>query len=332
MEYTTFGGLTGPQVSTLALGVMMFGTTTDEATAVAILDRFREAGGTFLDTADCYAFWVDGASGHESEELLGRWLASRGCRDEMAISTKLGAQPDPAFAAPWPRNAEGLSAPVVRAAAEGSLARLGTDHVEVLFSHIEDTSVTFPETVGAFAELIAEGKVAVAGVSNHPTSRVKRARAAAEALGVPGYTAVQQRHAYLRALPGAGFSSPQETADDELLAMVRDGEVSMMAYATLLEGALVRPDRPLPPQYQSPENETRLSTLWRVADEAGVTRTQLALAWLLRGDPAIVPVVGVSSVAQLDDALGALDVPQDVVTALTDAVTEAVAEAVGAAA
>jgi aryl-alcohol dehydrogenase-like predicted oxidoreductase len=107
MDTTTFGGPTGPQVSTLALGTMMFGTKTDEATSFAVLDRFREAGGTFLDTADCYAFWVDGATGRESEELLGRWLASRGCREEMVIATKLGAQPDPAFgtAAVWRRKA-----------------------------------------------------------------------------------------------------------------------------------------------------------------------------------------------------------------------------------
>jgi aryl-alcohol dehydrogenase-like predicted oxidoreductase len=320
MEYTTFGGPNGPRVSTIALGTMMFGTTVDEPTSFAILDRFREAGGTFLDTADCYAFWVDGATGHESEELVGRWLASRGCRAEMVISTKLGAQPDPALGPKWPRNAEGLSAPTVRAAAEGSLARLGTDRVEVLFSHIEDTSVTFAETLGAFGELIAQGKVAVAGVSNHPTSRIKRARAAAEALGVPGYTAVQQRHGYLRALPGAGFSSPQETADDELLAMVRAGEVSLMAYSTLLEGALVRADRPLPPQYQSPENERRMRALWDAAEQAGVSRTALGLAWLLYGDPAIVPVLGVSSVAQLDDGLGALEVPREAVAALAEAV------------
>lgn len=320
MDYTTFGAPYGPRVSTLALGVMMFGTTVDEPTSFAILDRFREAGGTFLDTADCYAFWVQGATGRESENLLGRWLAARGCREEMAISTKLGAQPDPEIDAPWPRNAEGLSAPTVRAAAEGSLRRLGTDHVEVLFSHIEDTSVRYHETVAAFGELIAEGKAAVAGVSNHPTTRVKRARAVAQDLGVPGYTAVQQRHGYLRARPDACFSSPQEPADDELLAMVRDGEVSMMAYSTLLEGSLVREDRPLDDNYQSAVNDERRRTLWRVAEEAGVTRTQLALAYLLYGDPAIVPVLGVSSVAQLDDCLAAVDVPLDAVKALADQV------------
>src|SRR5437764_1426559 len=127
MEYTTFGGAAGPQVSTLALGVMTFGTTVEATTSYAILDRFREAGGTFLDTADCYAFWVEGATGHESEELLGGWLADRGCREEMVISTKLGAQPNPELGSIWPRNAEGLSAPAVRAAAEGSLKRIGTD-------------------------------------------------------------------------------------------------------------------------------------------------------------------------------------------------------------
>ncbi|WP_370373891.1 aldo/keto reductase [Catenulispora sp. GP43] len=323
MDTTIFGGHGGPRVSTLALGTMMFGTTIDEPTSFAILDRFREAGGTFLDTADCYSFWVEGATGHESEQTVGRWMAARGCREEMVISTKLGAQPDPALGSvPWPRNAEGLSAPAIRKAIEGSLQRLGTDHVEVLFAHIEDLSVTFTETAGAFGELIVQGKVAVAGVSNHPTTRVKRARAAAEELGVPGYTAVQQRHGFLRALPGASFTSPQEPADDELLAMVRAGELSMMAYSSLLEGSLVRADRPLPRQYQSPENQRRVQALWHAADEAGVSRTQLALAWLMKGDPAIVPVFGVSSVAQLEDGLGAVDVPQEVATALAKTLAE----------
>jgi aryl-alcohol dehydrogenase-like predicted oxidoreductase len=325
MDYLIFGGPGGPRVSTLALGALGFGTNVDEATSFAILDRFREAGGTFLDTADCYSFWIDGATGRESEELLGRWLAARGCRDELAIATKLGAQPDPALGPTWPRNAEGLSAATVRAAAEGSLKRLGTDHVDVLFSHIEDPSVMFYETVGAFAELMAEGKVTVAGVSNHTTSHVKAARAAAQEMGVPGYTAVQQRHGYLRALPGASFPSPQEAADDELLALVHGAELSMMAYSALLAGAIVREDRPLTRQYQSPENAARLAALWRVADQAGVTRTQLALAWLLRGGTPIVPVLGVSSVAQLDEALGALTVPPDAIAALATAADEAVA-------
>jgi aryl-alcohol dehydrogenase-like predicted oxidoreductase len=316
MEYTQFGGPRGARVSALALGALPFGAAVDEKTSFAILDRFREAGGTFIDTADCYCFWVDGATGRESEELLGRWLASRGCRDDVVISTKLGAQPVAELAATWPRNAEGLSAKTVREAAEGSLRRLGTDHVDVLFTHLEDRSVDLEETVGALAALIADGLVGQAGVSNHPTSRIRQARAAAAELGVPGYTAVQQRHSWLRPRPGATFDI-QEAADDALLAYVREQEdLSLMGYSMLIEGALVRPERELPRQYQSPENERRKPLLAETAKAAGVTPAQLAQAWALRGDPQVVPVIGVKSVAQLDEALGALTVPADAVAAL----------------
>ncbi|MFD0633769.1 aldo/keto reductase [Catenulispora yoronensis] len=323
----TFRRPGGAAVSTLALGALPFGAGVDEPTSFALLDRFVEAGGTFIDTADCYCFWVAGRTGRESEELLGRWLASRKNRDGLVISTKLGAQPDPELATTWPRNAEGLSAKTVRAAAEGSLRRLGTDHVDVLFAHLEDRSVDFVETVGAFADLVADGLIGQAGVSNHPTSRIKQARAAAVELGVPGYTAVQQRHSFLTPKPGASFEI-QEAADDDLLALVRaQDDLSMMAYTALLEGALVREDRPLPRQYQTPQNERRRAALWRTAQEAGVTRAQLALAWVLRGDPQIIPVLGVSTLSQLDDALGAPAVPADALAALAVAVDEAEAEA-----
>ena len=104
----------------------------DELVSV-LVDRFREVGGTFLDTADCYIFWREGCTGRESELLLGRWLADRGCRDELVISTKLGGQPvGPAAGGrpgelAWSRNAEGLSRQVVAQAAEGSLGRLGIE-------------------------------------------------------------------------------------------------------------------------------------------------------------------------------------------------------------
>jgi aryl-alcohol dehydrogenase-like predicted oxidoreductase len=322
MEYTTFGGPAGPRVSTLALGTLPFGAVLDEATSFAILDRFREAGGTFLDTADCYCFWHDGRTGRESEDLLGRWLAGRGCRDEVVIATKVGAQPDPALKVAWPRSAEGLSAATVRSAAEGSLKRLGTDRVEVLFAHIQDLSVDFRETVGAFGELISEGMIGQAGVSNHPTPAIRTARAAAAELGVPGYTAVQQRHSVLPPRPGASFydHGPQIAVDDELLTLVdQSPDLSLMAYSTLIEGSLVRADRPLPWQYDTPGNQRRRQALWRIAEEAGVTPTQLALATLLRGQTEIIPVLGVSSVAQLDDALGALEVPRDAVAAWAEA-------------
>lgn len=125
MKYRTIGidPKTRREVSVLSLGAMHFGTATDEATSFAILDRYAEAGGTFIDTSGNYAFWV-GSQGGESEELLGRWRRSRGVGDEIAIATKVGARPlSPGTS--FLDNPEGLSAPVIRESAERSLARLG---------------------------------------------------------------------------------------------------------------------------------------------------------------------------------------------------------------
>src|ERR1700761_8812952 len=126
---------------------MHFGTATDEATSFAILDRYVEAGGTFIDTADSYGYWFNGGQGGESEELLGRWRRSRGVGDEIVIATKLGARPL-APGTTFIDNPEGLSAGVIRESAERSLDRLGLSRLDVLYAHIEDPAVPLAETGG----------------------------------------------------------------------------------------------------------------------------------------------------------------------------------------
>ena len=182
MKYRTIGTdpKTRREVSVLSLGAMHFGTATDEATSFAILDRYAEAGGTFIDTADNYAFWVNGTQGGESEELLGRWRHSRGAGDEIVIATKLGARPL-APGTSYTDNAEGLSAPAIRKSAERSRDRLGMARLDLLYAHIEDPAVPLAETVEAFAALVAEGTVGLLGVSNHWAWRVERARNLASA-------------------------------------------------------------------------------------------------------------------------------------------------------
>ena len=163
MKYRTIG--TDPkirrEVSVLSLGAMHFGTATDEATSFALLDRYVQAGGTFIDTADNYAFWI-GTQGGESEELLGRWRRSRGVCDEIVIATKLGARPL-APGTSFSDNAEGLSAKVIRESAERSRDRLGMSRLDLLYAHIEDPQVPLAETVEAFAALVADGAVGLLG-------------------------------------------------------------------------------------------------------------------------------------------------------------------------
>ncbi|MDO0938386.1 aldo/keto reductase [Streptomyces sp. DG2A-72] len=312
MEYRTIGTdpKTRREVSVLALGAMLFGSRTDEATSFAVLDRYVEAGGTFIDTSDNYAFWEDGSQGGQSEELLGRWRRSRGVGDEIVIATKLGARPL-APGTSYVDNPEGLSAKVIRESAERSRERLGVAKLDLLYAHIEDHRVPLQETVEAFAELVAEGTVGLLGVSNHAMWRVERARALAAAAGLPGYEVLQYAHSHLRPrtdVPDDLFPDGSlGHAGAELLSYLRaEPGLTLIAYSPLLKGAYTHPDR-LPADFDHPGAAARLKVLREVAKETGATVNQVVLAWQIGGELPIVPLAGASSVAQLDENLAAVD-------------------------
>jgi aryl-alcohol dehydrogenase-like predicted oxidoreductase len=296
----------------LALGTMFFGTRLDERTCIDLLDQFVGEGGALIDTANSYAFWVEnGGVGGQSERVIGRWLTSRpDMRDRVYLSTKVGA--DPSGPGQWPANAEGLSASVIRAAAQASLDRLRTDWIDLYWAHMEDRSVPLQETVGAMADLAATGTVRRLGCSNHPLWRVERAREIARINGCPGYSALQLRYSYLQPRPGVAL--PEQSAvrfgwvTDETIDYVQSNPgLSLWAYTPLLRGAYSRTDRSLPEGYQHPGTSRRLEALAAVAQETGATRNQVVLAWLIGGLPHVIPIVGVSTAAQLDEAIaGAL--------------------------
>jgi aryl-alcohol dehydrogenase-like predicted oxidoreductase len=290
----------------LALGAMFFGTRVDEQTSFDLLDRFVAAGGRVIDTANNYAFWVDPSGlGGQSEAVIGRWLARRpGMRDNVVISTKVGA----AVTVPggFPDHVEGLSGKAVKAAAEASLARLGTDRIDLYWAHWQDLTVPLEETVGAFADLVDGGTVGRLGCSNHPVWRVERARQIAWANGWAGYGAIQLRHSYVQPRPGAWATvdGSHRFVTEDVLDYVRgDPELSLWAYTALINGAYTRADRPLPEGYHHPGTTRRLAALAAVADQLGVSRNQVVLAWLAGGDPPITPIVGVSTPEQLDEAV-----------------------------
>ncbi|WP_042400897.1 aldo/keto reductase [Streptacidiphilus carbonis] len=298
-------------VSVLSLGAMRFGSATDEATSFAVLDRYVEAGGNFIDTSDNYAFWHDGSQGGQSEELLGRWRRSRGIGDEITIATKLGARPL-APGTGYIDNPEGLSAKVIRESAERSRERLGLDRLPLLYAHIEDPRVELRETVEGFAELVAEGTVGLLGVSNHWAWRVERARSIAAAAGLPGYEVLQYRHTYLRPradLPGQlSQDGDHGLVGADLLSYVREHpQLTMVAYSPLIAGGYTRADKPLDAAFDHAGTPARLAVLRQIAAETGATANQVVLAWLIGGEVPILPLVGASSVAQLEESLAAVD-------------------------
>ncbi|MEU8820473.1 aldo/keto reductase [Actinoplanes sp. NPDC048796] len=315
-------GRTGQQVSRLALGAMQMGNATDEKDSFRILDRYFEVGGSFVDTANCYEWWARRDSrGGESEELLGRWMRQGNRRDEVFLATKATALPrySPDLwaadgTANWElarRTFEGAGAQTLRHALDGSLKRLGTDHVDLFYVHVDDRNTPLEETLEALAGLVRSGKVRHLGWSNVRTWRLERIRGLCRANGWPLPVAVQQQHSYLRPNPGADSAS---IVDGEQLDYLREhDDQTLVAYSPILKGiydsAEKRAEHWVFSSYGGPDTEARLAALLEVADEAGVTPNQLVLAWLMhQSSPRVLPLIGPRTPEQFEDMLPALDV------------------------
>jgi len=316
MRYRTIGnGRTSFDVSTICLGTMQMGTKIDEATSFAILDRFVEAGGTFIDTANNYSFW-DRGHGRDSEDVIGRWLASRGGRDRLRIATKLGAakkDPELPLANTEPTNFQGLGADVIAWETRESAKHLGVDHLDVVYGHVDDLETPLAETVGAFGALQDDGLIGISGISNVALWRVVEAREEAMRQGVAPYGLVQQQYSYIYPAPKLGrqnFVTPELLSYAASTGVDGRAPLAVTAYSPLHKGALVRRERPLW-DVEHPTSRARVATLHEVAREIGATPNQVALAWMLGADVPVIPIVGTSSVAQLEEALGAAELDLD---------------------
>ncbi|BCB91612.1 aldo/keto reductase [Phytohabitans suffuscus] len=310
-------GNTGERVSQLALGAMLMGTRTGEADSFEILDRYVAAGGSFVDTANCYAWWpAPGDRGGESESLLGRWFARRGRRDDVFLATKGSAwveRAEQVRGAPWEvvnKEFEGAGGDTLRRAVDGSLRRLGVDHIDLYYVHVDDRSTPVEETLQALDEVVRAGKVRYIGWSNVRTWRLERVRQIAERNGWAAPVALQQQHSYLRRRAGLVHSS---IVDDEQLDYLRaNPEVTLVAYSPILKGIYDDPDKrrghDMMSAYEGPDAEARLAVLTELAAQLGVTPNQLVIAWLLhQSDPRMVTLFGPRTVAQFEAALPALD-------------------------
>ena len=162
-------GRSGLMVSVVTLGGNVFGWTADEPTSFQLLDAFLAAGGNFIDTADVYSKWVPGHTGGESETIVGRWMASRRNRSQVLVATKVGAE--------MGSGTKGLTRAYILREVEDSLRRLQTDRIDLYQSHVDDPETPMEETLGAYADLIKQGKVRAIGASQFlPAERLSRRR------------------------------------------------------------------------------------------------------------------------------------------------------------
>ncbi len=283
-------------VSRLCLGTMHFGSRDDAASSQTILDRFVEAGGNFLDTANIYARWIDGCSGGESEELIGRWMQERGNRDDLVIATKVGFE--------YPGVERGLTAELIVEECDKSLKRLGIDRIDLYYAHKDDRNTPVDETLEAFDRLVDTGKVRYIGASNFTAWRLQKSLDIGERDRRPAYIGIQQRYSYLRPRAGTSFE-PQLAASEELLDFCAGESFPLLPYSPLLGGAYAREDKSFPAQYEGPDSDARLKALREVAGELGATANQIVIAWMLHHTFPVVPVVAASSVQQIDEIIAA---------------------------
>ncbi|MCW2777861.1 MAG: aldo/keto reductase [Frankiales bacterium] len=290
------------------LGGNVFGWTSSEQESFAVLDAFHAAGGTFVDTADVYSAWVPGHTGGESEALLGRWMASRGTRDDMVVATKVASKP----------GREGLSAETVRAAAQESLERLQTDRIDLYYAHRDDEATPQEETCAAFDALVRDGAVRALGASNFSSERLASALAVQDRDGLARYTVVQPLYNLL-----------DRDYERDLAPLVAAEGLACVPYSALASGFLSGKYRPGTPvdsarapkasRYLERGGAAALEVLDGVAAAHGTSVPAVAIAWLAAQPTVASPIASARTPEQLTDLLPALDLvlTDEELTALT---------------
>ncbi len=288
-------------VAPIAFGGNVFGWTVDEATSFRLLDRFVERGFNLIDTANIYGR-EKGAGA--SEIIIGKWLAMSGKRDSIVLATKVGGE--------MAEGRKGLSGASIRREVETSLQRLQTDVIDLYQSHFDEEERAQEETLGAYAELVAEGKVKVIGASNFSAQRLLEALSISEAKGWPRYETLQPEY---NLCCRADF-------ERELQALCVKEEIGVITYFSLASGFLTgkyRSEADLEGQaraeivkeYLNPRGLRILSAMDEVAAQHEATLAQVALAWLLSRKGVVAPIVSATSVEQLDATLDAVDLQLD---------------------
>jgi aryl-alcohol dehydrogenase-like predicted oxidoreductase len=295
------------KVSAMCLGTMYFGSRVDKETSYRILDAYFDAGGNFLDTANCYAFWIDRCVGDESENLLGQYFADRGNRKDVFLATKLGART--VERTDGSKGWEGASPTAIQRAIDGSLKRLRIDNVDLLYIHVDDRETPLEDSLEALDRLVQQGKVRYIGISNVKAWRFSEAKMISRMKGLSSFTAVQNFYTYLRDRLDKDFTwiSPEFT---DMAKTFND--FNLLAYGPLLKGAYARGEfQPWDDQaerFTTADSKARLEHLNLLSRELGVSVNQLVLNYVMHTDPGVIPIFGASTLEQLNDSLGALDI------------------------
>jgi aryl-alcohol dehydrogenase-like predicted oxidoreductase len=290
-------GQSGLSVTPLALGGNVFGWTADEPTSFAILDAFVAHGGNAIDTADGYSYWVPGHEGGESETVIGRWLKRRGRRDDVLVCTKVG----------WWEKRKGLGRDNIIEGCEDSLRRLGIESIDLYWLHRDDEQTAPDEYLGALDTLVAQGKVRAVGASNFGAPRFAAALDESRRSGKVAFVAQQPEYSLLN-----------REIEKELMPLCAREGIGILPFFPLASGFLTG-------KYRTSADKTKsvrgggavkhlegkgkpvLAALDAVAARHGATCAQVALAWIMTRPAIAAPIASATSVAQITELMGALE-------------------------
>jgi aryl-alcohol dehydrogenase-like predicted oxidoreductase len=256
------------------------------------MDAYSSHAGNFIDTADMYNQWVEGHVGGESESVIGSWMKKRNNRQSMVIATKVSKMD----------TRPGLSAKNIFAACEESLNRLQTDYIDLYYSHSDDETVSLDETLGAYAQLIAQGKVRYIAASNFTPARLRESIKFSEDNNIPAYVAVQDLYNLV----------DRKNYEGEMSQAVSDLGISNIPFYGIARGFLSGKYRPGVTEvdskraagareYATDKNYAVLTVMDEVAKNHNVSLSAVALAWL-RAQPSVsVPIASARTVEQVEE-------------------------------
>src|SRR5438046_1755611 len=300
-------GRTGLKVAALCLGGNTFGWTTDQPASEAVLDAYLDQGGNFVDTADVYSRWVPGNSGGESETALGTWMNARKNRQRVIVATKVMGPMGPG------PNDTGLSRMHIVEGVEASLRRLQTDYIDLYQAHWDDRETPLDETLRAFDDLVRQGKVRYIGASNYVAFRLTRALWESDKRGVMRYESIQPKYNLVM----------RDEYERELEPLCLEQQIGVIPYSSLASGFLsgkYRPGKDLPSTarasgvqktYMNDRGFAVLAAVEKVASKVGATPAQVALSWLVHRPGITAPIASATSVAQLEEILGVVELKLD---------------------
>jgi aryl-alcohol dehydrogenase-like predicted oxidoreductase len=298
-------GRSGLSVSVVMLGGNVFGWTADEAASFKLLDGFVAAGGNFIDTADVYSKWVPGHSGGESETIIGRWMTSRRNRNQVLVATKVGSEMGSA--------GKGLSRAYIQREVEDSLRRLQTDRIDLYQSHVDDPDTPMEETIGAYGDLVKQGKVRAIGASNFTAERLAQSLAVSAKGGYPRYESLQPMY---NLFERAGY----ETA---LEPLCRAEDIGVIGYSSLGSGFLTGKYRSDADLDKSPRGQgvkkryfndrgfRVLAALDEVAKRYKTTPGAVAMAWLIARPGVTSPIASATNLEQLGELVASAQLTLD---------------------